>query len=231
MVKIQKGIMEKQISIEKIIKDGCPEYAMIYMEADVVNSISSQNLIQEFEQLTETIKSEYEIPDINRRPAIAATRKAYKTFGKDPNRYRPSQEQLMRRVVRGLDLNYVSSLVDAGNILSLKTGCSVGVFDRERIEGDSISLGVGKEDEPYEGIGRGVLNIVGLPVLRDSLGGFGTPTSDNERTKTVDTTRKVSITVHVFDCSSVNLEEISRTMIDLFTRFCSAEKIEVEIFR
>ena len=32
-------------------------------------------------------------------------------------------------------------------------------------------------------IGRGLLNIEGLPVFRDSVGGIGTPTSDNERTK------------------------------------------------
>ena len=29
----------------------------------------------------------------------------------------------------------------------------------------------------------GVLNIEGLPVYRDAVGGIGTPTSDNERTK------------------------------------------------
>ena len=43
--------------------------------------------------------------------------------------------------------------------------------------------GIGKADEPYEGIGRGPLNIAGMPVYRDATGGIGTPTSDNERTK------------------------------------------------
>ena len=44
-------------------------------------------------------------------------------------------------------------------------------------------MGIGKANEPFEGIGRGVLNIEGLPVYRDAIGGIGTPTSDHERTK------------------------------------------------
>ena len=48
--------------------------------------------------------------------------------------------------------------------------------------------------EPFEGIGRGVLNIEGLPVYRDSFGGIGTPTSDHERTKMdVNTTHILAI--------------------------------------
>ena len=49
--------------------------------------------------------------------------------------------------------------------------------------GGADTLGVGKAGEPYEGIGRGTINIEGLPVYRDQIGGVGTPTSDNERTK------------------------------------------------
>ena len=41
-------------------------------------------------------------------------------------------------------------------------------------------LGIGKSGEPYEGIGRGELNIEGMPVYRDAMGGIGTPTSDKD---------------------------------------------------
>lgn len=223
--------MEKKVEIEDIVKDGCPDYAMIYVEADVENSETTEELKREFDNLTASISSLYEIGDVNKRPAIAATRKAYKTFGKDPNRYRPSQEQLMRRVVRGLGLYNVNSLVDAGNIFSLSTGCSVGVFDRDKIKGDTIRLGVGREGEPYEGIGRGELNISGIPVIRDDEGGFGTPTSDNERTKTDLDTRKVSVTVHVFDSKNEDLGAIEAMVRDLLIRHCHAENIETLIVR
>ncbi|MBD5181753.1 MAG: hypothetical protein HDS98_04300 [Bacteroidales bacterium] len=204
---------------------------MIYMEADVDNAETGDELKREFDRLTESIAEIYQIPDVNKRPAIAATRQAYKTFGKDPNRYRPSQEQLMRRVVRGLGLYNVNNLVDSGNILSLTTGCSVGVFDRDKIQGDLIRLGVGEEGEPYEGIGRGPINISGIPVIRDAEGGFGTPTSDNERTKTELDTKRVSVTVHVFDSSVEDLADITARMVDIFSRHCNARNIETTVVR
>lgn len=222
--------MEKTIAIEDAIKAKCPDYKMIYIEADVENSETTDDLKLEMEKLCESISSLYQVPDINNRPAIAATRKAYKSCGKDPNRYRPSQEQLMRRVVRGLGLYNVNNLVDAGNLFSLSTGCSVGIFDRDKIQGNTITLGIGKEDEPYEGIGRGVLNISGLPVIRDAIGGFGTPTSDNERTKTGIDTKRISATVHVFDGSTEDIPAITARLMDLLSRHCKASNVEVEVF-
>ena len=75
------------------------------------------------------------------------------------------------------------TLVDLINLVSLRTGHSIGGFDADKIAGTGLELGIGKMNEPFEGIGRGVLNIEGLPVYRDAVGGIGTPTSDNERTK------------------------------------------------
>ncbi len=221
--------MEKKIEIEEIIREKAPHYRMIYMEADVENADVSDVLRDELNRLAAGLTELYELADINRRPAIAATCAVYKACGKDPNRYRPSQEQLMRRVVRGLGLYNVSQLVDAGNLLSLATGWSVGVFDRDCIEGDTITLGVGREGEPYEGIGRGELNIAGMPVIRDAVGGFGTPTSDHERTRTSPGTKHISVTMHIFDSRETDMPAILDMLRDLFTRHCHADAIEIAV--
>ena len=71
--------------------------------------------------------------------------------------------------------------MDLINLVSLKTRYSIGGFDADKVEGD-VMLGVGKADEKFEAIGRGMLNIEGLPVYRDDIGAIGTPTSDEERT-------------------------------------------------
>lgn len=123
------------------------------------------------------------LEDIKKQPVIAATREAYKRCGKDPGRYRPSAEALRRRLMRGIALYQIDTLVDLINLVSLRTGHSIGGFDADKIAGTGLELGIGKMNEPFEGIGRGVLNIEGLPVYRDAVGGIGTPTSDNERTK------------------------------------------------
>lgn len=90
----------------------------------------------------------------------------------DPGRYRPSAEALRRRLMRGIPLYQIDTLVDLINLVSLRTGHSIGGFDADKIQGNHLELGIGKAEEPFEGIGRGILNIEGLPVYRDSFGGI-----------------------------------------------------------
>lgn len=215
--------------IDKEIAERLPEYRVILMECDIKNSETTADLKEAMDQLAEKIATEYKVEDINKRSAIAATRQAYKLCGKDPNRYRPSQEQLMRRIVRGLGLYNVNSIVDTGNILSLKTGCSVGCFDKSKISGDTLTIGIGKHNEPYEGIGRGPLNIEGLPVVRDAVGGIGTPTSDNERTKIELTTTRLVMTIHLFD-PSFDADAVITLAQSLFSTYCSATNFSTELF-
>ena len=205
------------------------DYRTLIIEADVANSTTSPAQMQEMQALADDIASRYVVADINSLPPIAATRAAYKACGKDPNRYRPSQEQLMRRIVRGLGLYNVNTLVDAGNQLSLLTGCSVGCFDADKVHGTVITLGVGREGEPYQGIGRGTLNIAGLPVFRDNTGGFGTPTSDCERTMLTLGTRRLLVTVHLFD-PTIDSDKVLHLFTDIFTRHGSATNIRHAIF-
>ena len=93
------------------------------------------------------------------------------------------KRSVRRRLLRGIALYQIDTLVDLINLVSLRTGHSIGGFDADKIQGKHLELGIGKAEEPFEGIGRGILNIEGLPVYRDSFGGIGTPTSDHERTK------------------------------------------------
>lgn len=202
------------------------DYSALLLEADVVNGPTPAELWDEMEAWGEKMKSEMQLADINRQPGIAATRQAYKRCGKDPNRYRPSHEQLSRRIIRGLGLYSVNALVDAGNLISLKSGCSVGAFDADKIAGDTLTIGIGREGEPYEGIGRGPLNIAGLPVVRDAIGGIGTPTSDNERTKVEPDTQHLVMTIHSFT-PEIDLDEVSRLATDILTRYCSATNLRI----
>ena len=89
-----------------------------------------------------------------------------------------------------------------------------------------MELGVGKADEPFEGIGRGMLNIEGLPVYRDAIGGIGTPTSDNERTKlSVETTQLLAI-INAYS-GSEGLAEAVDYMQSLLREFTESDGGEV----
>lgn len=171
------------IQVSEELKSRCPEFKGAAVEAWVVNTPFSEGLWQEIDSFTEELRNKSDVDDCKEQYAIAATRTAYRRCGKDPSRYRPSAEALRRRLLRGMQLYQIDTLVDIINLVSLRSGFSIGGFDADKIQGNQLVLGIGRENEPYEGIGRGILNIEGLPVYRDAIGGIGTPTSDHERTK------------------------------------------------
>lgn len=182
------------INISEEIAQVCPDLHVLALCCHVKNTPSDPQLWEEIARMEQEVKETFKLEDINKWLPIKATRQAYKKLGKDPNRYRPSAEALYRRIVRGLPLYKIDTLVDIVNLISLKSGYSIGAFDIDKIHGESLTLGVGKEGETYHGIGRGELNISGLPVYRDQTGGIGTPTSDEERTKiTLETTHLLMI--------------------------------------
>ncbi len=131
-------------------------------------------------------------------PEIAAARQAFKKSGKDPSRYRPSSEALMRRIASGKGLYRVSPVVDVNNIISIRTGWPIGTYDITAINGDA-TFRIARSGEPYQGIGRGELNIEGLPCFADAKGPFGTPMSDSERTKVTEETKDVMSVLIGFD--------------------------------
>lgn len=181
------------------IRRVCPSFRGAAVYAKVTNTAFNEGLWQEIGTFTQELRSRETTDSIKNQPVIAATREAYKRCGKDPSRYRPSAEALRRRLLRGLELYRIDTLVDLINLVSLRTGYSIGGFDADKIQGTELVLGVGRADEPFEGIGRGTLNIEGLPVYRDLIGGIGTPTSDNERTKMGPETRHILAIVNGYN--------------------------------
>ena len=196
------------------------------MSAQVVNSATSDELWREIEAAAADIAARYELLAVNQRPAIAATRRLYKALGKDPGRYRVASEQLCRRIIKGLGLYRLTALVDVVNLVSLVSGYPISGLDADKIEGPVLEMGVGRAGELYHGIGRGELNIEGMPVWRDTLGGIATPTSDEERTKfTLDTTR-VQICINGFG-EEMPMPEAVDWMARLLEKYAQASEIEI----
>ncbi len=218
-----------KVSISSLVSEACPGLQAGIIKASVVNSETSDALWDELQAEATRIATTYATDTLSKRPAIAGTRQAYKTFGKDPARYRVSSEALCRRAIRGLDLYRINTLVDLINVVSMRSGYSIGGFDADRIEGD-MTLGVGTADDVFHGIGRGLLNIEGMPVYRDNVGGVGTPTSDNERTKITMDTTQLLITINAY-ATEMPLEECMQWTIELLEKYAQATNIESYIIK
>lgn len=186
------------ITIAAEIHTAAPSYTGCILECNVTNSLHEPLLWKEISAETNFIRSRFVVEDINKLPGIYEMRQLYKKLGKDPNRYRPSAEALCRRLLQGKELYRINTLVDLINLVSIHTGFSIGGFDATKVQGD-LSIGVGQAGEPFEAIGRGLLNIEGLPVYRDAEGPIGTPTSDVERTKLSLETTRLLMVIHSAD--------------------------------
>jgi len=214
------------IIISEEIKQAASALQVVTVEADVVNGETSDELWQELETEMARVASTYKMEQVNKRAGIVATRAAYKTLGKEPNRYRPSSEALCRRAVKGVPLYRINALVDLINIISMRSGYSIGGFDADKIVGDELVLGVGREGEDFEAIGRGQLNIACLPVYRDKAGGIGTPTSDVERTKLSTDTTKLLMCINIYG-EEMPIDDTIKYTIYLIEKYSNAQNIIV----
>jgi DNA/RNA-binding domain of Phe-tRNA-synthetase-like protein len=215
------------ITIDEKVKQACPALALGLIYCEVTNSEHSEGLWSEIAEADRDFKSKYKIEQINKIPAIKATRDAYKALGKDPNRYRPSAEALCRRILRDLPLYQINMLVDLINLISIRTGYSIGGFDADKIQGDLL-LTAGTADDEFEGIGRGVLNIEGLPVYKDAVGGIGTPTSDHERTKLSLETNHLLMIINGYSGHD-GVREAVDWSVELLQKYAGAISIETKI--
>ena len=218
------------IIVSNEIKSVCPEFVGAAVEARVRNSQFCQELWNEIHILEDRFRQTLTTESLKDMPSIAATRRVYKACGKDPSRYRPASEQLIRRMLQGKELYQIDTLVDLVNLASIAFGYSIGGFDADKFVGNTLTLGIGREGEPYEGIGRGPLNIAGLPVYRDAQGGVGTPTSDNERTKmTLETTHLV-VLINGYDGNRERVMKNAQYLKQLIERFASGSDCSITLY-
>ena len=161
---------------------------------------SSDELTAYFDSVIEEIGSNHETKDIALMPHIKPTRAAYKALGKDPHSYRGAAEQMLRRVILKKGLYHVNNAVDINNIISVKSGYSIGSYDVSRIVGDAV-LCRAPEGTHYKGIGKDdyEYNVEFLPAFFDDIGCFGNPSSDSQRTMLKNGVREVLFVFYAFD--------------------------------
>ena len=94
--------------------------------------------------------------------SLAAWRRAFRGFGVDPTQYRSAAEALLRRLTKKGDIPSINLLVDIGNLVSIRYGLPVAVFERNALQGTVTvhfadgterysELGESEEDHPQPG--------------------------------------------------------------------------------
>ncbi|TKG88895.1 hypothetical protein EYV94_26525 [Puteibacter caeruleilacunae] len=215
------------ITISNSIKEKWNNTVLGVITADVEYQKANVLLKEQLDLLEASIKESIIIEDIAKMQAISNTRAAYRAFGKEPARYRVSSEALTRRIVQGKGLYYINNIVDTNNLVSIKSGYALCCFDMDKIDGD-VEFTIAKPGSSYKGIGKGELNIEFLPVFRDSIGYFGSPTSDSQRTMITNTTKRLLFVIVSFSGEADLQDQLTHAKESLET-YCSANIHSLEV--
>lgn len=107
----------------------------VFLTHELVNGSSSPELRAAFE--AEQLATLARIGDtpLSQLPSLAAWRGAFREFGVDPTQYRSAAEALLRRLTKKGDIPSISALVDIGNLVSIRYGLPVALFDTRAIAG------------------------------------------------------------------------------------------------
>ena len=170
------------------------------------------------------IKEEIAQKEWSEIPGVRGSRAAYKAFGRNPGRYRVSSEALLRRVRRDDALYHVNSVVDVNNLISVKSGLSVGSYDLDKIRGP-ILLRKAAHGEGYIGIGKDFLDMENMLVLADDDGIFGSSMSDSTRAMVSEDTKKVLTVLYCFE-KETDLAALLAEGKEAFERFAGVSAVE-----
>jgi DNA/RNA-binding domain of Phe-tRNA-synthetase-like protein len=112
----------------------------------VKNQPSPDELVALLRKAEEELRTRLKIENLLEEPYIKSWRDAFRAFGAKPSDFRSSIEAMSRRVLRGDPLPSINSLVDIGNIISLRHLVPTGGHAIDHLTQDiSLRLATGQE--------------------------------------------------------------------------------------
>ena len=135
------------------VRDAFPTIRAGVVRADgLVNQASSHGLREAYRAEQNAARKRLNATPIAEIPSIAAWRRAFAGFGAKPTQYRSAPEALLRRLDKHGDIPSISTLVDLGNLVSIRYALPVAVLDRAKVAG-SITVRFATGAEHFEELG------------------------------------------------------------------------------
>jgi DNA/RNA-binding domain of Phe-tRNA-synthetase-like protein len=122
----------------------------------VTNGPSPAELVEAFGAEQSAVLARIGSTPLSEIPTLAAWRRAFRGFGVDPTAYRSAAEALLRRLTKQGSIPSINALVDIGNLVSIRHGLPVAVFDQRALSGGTtVRLATG--DEAFTDLGSGAV--------------------------------------------------------------------------
>lgn len=183
------------------------------------------------EELCRTYREQYEGAPPGKVPDVEWARRLYSAVGIDPTRYRPSSEALLRRALKGETPYQINTLVDACNWCSLDYLLPIGLYDTDRLSGP-ITIRLGRPEEAYEGIRKGIVHVGGRLCVADDFGAFGSPSADSLRASIMPATRHALAILFVpADYPADDLAEACEIFAERAVAWCDGRVVLTDVVR
>jgi DNA/RNA-binding domain of Phe-tRNA-synthetase-like protein len=137
-------------------------HAGVVIASGLVNGPAPDQLIDQYTAEQAAVYDRLQETPISELPSISAWRQVFAQFGVKPTQHRSAAEALLRRLSKSGSIPNINTLVDLGNLVSIRYGMPVAVVDRAGIAGpitvrfadgseSFTDLGADEVSHPYPG--------------------------------------------------------------------------------
>lgn len=120
----------------------------------LTNGPAPAALREAFEQEQAAVRARIGDMPLSELPGLAAWRRAFRGFGVDPTAYRSAAEALLRRLTKQGSIPSINTLVDIGNLVSIRYGLPVAMFDQRPVTGGT-TVRFASGNESFTDLGSG----------------------------------------------------------------------------
>jgi DNA/RNA-binding domain of Phe-tRNA-synthetase-like protein len=137
----------------------------------LANGPSPPTLVSRFEAEQAAVRARIGATPLSELPSLVAWRRAFRAFGVDPTGYRSAAEALLRRLTKQGSVPSINTLVDIGNLVSIRHALPVAVFDqRAATGGTTVRFATGEERFTDLGTGEPEAPQAGEVIFIDEAG-------------------------------------------------------------
>jgi DNA/RNA-binding domain of Phe-tRNA-synthetase-like protein len=213
--------------IESNVLSDHPGMAIGVIVATGVDNSSDQPTAELLREAEQQVRNTYNLESFKEHPNLKAMHEIHRSFGNNPNKFPPSAQALLKRVLKGGQLPSINTLVDLYNVISLRYVVCAGAEDTDLCRGNVrlayaegtehfLPLGEPTEDPPT----RGEL------VYKDDGGVICRKLNwrEGDRTKITNNSKNAIVVVEGFPpLTKEKLQSILEELAQLAQQYCKAQ--------
>lgn len=209
-----------------------PDIAIGVIVATNLQNVANEKTASLLQTAEDAARASHSIDTFKDHPNLVAMQAVHRSFGNNPNKFPPSVQALLKRVLKGGNLPSINPLVDLYNVISLKYVVCAGAEDMDRCSGD-VQLTYASGSEHFVPLGETVEDppLAGELVYKDDAGVICRKLNwrEGDRAKITYETKNAIIVVEGFPpLTKDRLQEILEELAALVREYCNAEtRIEI----